>query len=126
MVEPRQLGVAVERKAMRRDVAATVDPWMTIPQTGQSKMCIDGFMYYHCVKVKCEGTDGADLVVSDPNAGVRRRRRFNRELAADGDDRLLQFSDVPANTLTKHRTLTHREHVLSVRTRTSSDLLEAS
>lgn len=67
--EPRQVGVTVQRHAVRRDVATAVDP------------------------------DGADLIVSDPNAGVRRRRRFDAEPAADGDDRLLQLANVPTNTL---------------------------
>lgn len=47
----------------------------------------------------CCGTDGTDLLVSDPNSGVRRRGRLEPEPAADGDDGLLQLADVPANAL---------------------------
>ena len=51
-------------------------------------------------------TDGADLVVSDPDAGVRRRGRLDAEAAADGDDGLLQLADVPTDAL-RGRTQTH-------------------
>jgi len=44
-------------------------------------------------------TDGTDLVVSDPDAGVRRRGRCKTKPAAGGDDGLLQLRDVPADAL---------------------------
>lgn len=69
VAEPRHIGVTVQSQAMRRDVATTVD------------------------------SDGTDLVVPDPDSGVRRRRRLDTKPAADGDDGLLQLTDVPANTL---------------------------
>lgn len=47
----------------------------------------------------CRRTDGTDLVVSDPNSGMRRRRGVDAEPAADGDDGLLQLADVPSDTL---------------------------
>lgn len=69
MAEPRHVGVTVQSQAVRRNVSTTVD------------------------------SDGADLVVSDPNSSVRRSRCVDTKPAADGDDGLLQLADVPPNTL---------------------------
>lgn len=69
VVEPRHVGVAVQSQTMRRDVSTTVD------------------------------SNGTDLVVSDPNSSVRRRRCFKTKTAADRDHGSLQLADVPANAL---------------------------
>lgn len=44
---------------------------------------------------------GTDLVVSDPDSGVRRGGRCDAKAAADRDDGLLQLTDIPADALLK-------------------------
>lgn len=56
-------------------------------------------------------TDGADLVVSDPNSGVRRRGCFDTEPAAEGDDGLLQLTDIPTNTLPEQNQRYESKHI---------------
>lgn len=58
----------------------------------------------------CFGTDGTDLVFSDPNTSMRRSGGFQSKLFANGDDGLLQFTHVPANAL---REMQH-QHVLGL------------
>lgn len=50
-------------------------------------------------------TDGADLIVSDPNSRVRGRRSSDGEPAAECDDGLLQLIDVPPHALREQKTL---------------------
>lgn len=47
----------------------------------------------------CCGTDGADLVVPDPNASVRRGGGGDPQPSAGGDHGLLQFTNIPAKAL---------------------------
>lgn len=49
-------------------------------------------------------TDGTDLVVSDPNSSMRRRRRFHAEPAAEADDGLLQLTHIPTDALREQDT----------------------
>lgn len=72
-------------------------------------------------------TDGADLVVSNPNAGVRRRGRVDPEPAAGGDDGLLQLAHVPSDALREQITYQHTLPTFTLHKRkTAPDLLETA
>lgn len=65
---------------------------------------VECFIWIWKCLMSCSRTDSTDLIISNPNSSVRRRRRLDTKPAADRDDRLLQLANVPTNTLTEQRT----------------------
>jgi len=76
--EPREIGVAVEREAVRGDVTAAVN------------------------------ADGTDLAIVDPDAGVRRRFRPDTKLGAHADHHALHLAHVPSHAGAKLLQIQHR------------------